>query len=92
MKLGLIPSGDCSLCIRQAFSANSLLRVLTLQVLVDVLYPIYLRPLKDGSVQEGNSSKLHFAFQTSLLAAKAAFDSGAGWRGMLDTLASQGCQ
>ena len=62
-----------------------------LQVLVDVLYPIYLKPLKDGSVLDSNSSKLHFAFQPSLLAAKAAFDSGAGWRGALDTIASQDC-
>ena len=63
-----------------------------MQVLVDVLYPIYLKPLEDGSVQDRNSSKLHFTFQPFLLAAKAAFDSGAGWRGALDTFASQGCQ
>lgn len=59
-----------------------------LQALVDALYPIYLRPIVSGSVDGGNSGKLHFAFQPVLLAAKSAFDSGAGWRGVLDGISA----
>jgi hypothetical protein len=58
-----------------------------MQALVSTLFPIYLRPVCEGVVEAGNSSKLHAAFQPALLAAKTAFDEGAGWKGTLEGLA-----
>lgn len=57
------------------------------QALVSTLFPIYLRPVREGALEAGETAKLHSAFQPALLAAKAAFDSGAGWKGTLEGLA-----
>ena len=47
------------------------------------LYPVYLRPVRSGVAGASETTKLHALFKNNLLAAKAAFDSGSGWKGVL---------
>lgn len=54
--------------------------VCIVQVIVDVLWPIYLQPAVDGPVE---TRRLRQAFQPTLKAARAAFEGSPRWKELL---------
>ena len=81
------PPSVCLLAIMHKMASRTF--VVAAQALVGILYPLYLRPVKGGIAQAGDSKLLHARFLPFLQAAKAAFNLGAGWKGALANLATQ---